>query len=237
MLNRSIPRNTNAATVAWMLNFAAVITANPAAYGLAAGDATAINNAVNPYDAAWQLAGVTNRIPNDPANRTSPNVAAMNAARATALTVCGNYATIIQSNPNVLDADKLTAGVAPRNFTRTPTYVPATAPAVTILYANPGTMTLAFADSLTPSVKAKPLGATGLQLFRAIEAAPVVSPATAQFYSTFSANRYSTLANNPPIISFDPADNGKVCTFFARWVGKRGDVGPWSAGVHMTIAF
>lgn len=235
--NRSIPRSTNAATVTWMDNFSTLITASPATYGLLAGDAAAIAAVVGPYKAAFIVAGVTNRIPNTPGTRTSPTVAAMNAARVTALAVCGSYVVIIQANPNVLDADKITVGVAPRNFTRVPLYCPATAPMVNIQFANSGSMTLDFKDSLTPTTRAKPIGAVALQLFVTIAVAAAPDPSLAKFYSSFSANRYATMANNPMIVFFAAGDVGKVATFFGRWVGKRGDVGPWSVGASMVISF
>jgi hypothetical protein len=172
---------------------------------------------------------VTNRIPNNPATRTIPNTAAMDAARTSALAVCSAYAFQIQANPNVLDADKLAIGVAPRNFTRTPLLVPGTAPLLNIQFATAGAHTLTFADSLTPAVKGKPAGAVGIQIFTKIDTVIAPTPASALYNTTAS--------KNPVALAFDPADSGKIATHFGRWVGKRGDVGPWSTGVSMTIAF
>ena len=53
-------------------------------------------------------------------------------------------------------------------------------------------------------------------------------PEQAQFYGAFK--------KNPVAVGFDPADDGKVATYFARRASRRGDVGPWSLPVSMRIA-
>ena len=81
---------------------------------------------------------------------------------------------------------------------------------------------------MTPDSPAKPFGATELQLFRTIGTAPATDPEQAQFYGKFT--------KNPVGVAFQPADNGKQATYFARWASRRGEVGPWSAPVSLAIA-
>ena len=37
-------------------------------------------------------------------------------------------------------------------------------------------------------------------------------------------------------VEFEPTLRGKIVTYYARWCGVRGDVGPWSTPVSMRIA-
>lgn len=41
---------------------------------------------------------------------------------------------------------------------------------------------------------------------------------------------------NPIGVDFASKDGGKVATYYARWVSRRGETGPWSAPVRMHIA-
>jgi hypothetical protein len=41
---------------------------------------------------------------------------------------------------------------------------------------------------------------------------------------------------NPVVVAFEHRADGKKATYFARWKGSRGDVGPWSTPVSMRIA-
>jgi hypothetical protein len=90
-----------------------------------------------------------------------------------------------------------------------------------------GVHTLRFADANTPASRKKPFGAIGLQVFRNIGIAPVTDPNAAVFYGVAS--------RQPFAVNFIAADNGKVCTYFGRWITLRGLVGPWSPPVSMTI--
>jgi hypothetical protein len=81
---------------------------------------------------------------------------------------------------------------------------------------------------MTPDSPAKPFGASELQLFRAVGTTPATDPNAAQFYGKFT--------KNPMAINFNPADNGKQATYFARWASRRGEVGPWSNPISMAIA-
>jgi hypothetical protein len=57
---------------------------------------------------------------------------------------------------------------------------------------------------------------------------PAYDPKQAQFRGTVTRNSVH--------VGFEPSENGKVATYFARWAGRRGDVGPWSLPVFMRIA-
>ncbi|HMO27314.1 MAG TPA: hypothetical protein PKB10_13705, partial [Tepidisphaeraceae bacterium] len=59
-----------------------------------------------------------------------------------------------------------------------------------------------------------------LQVFRVVGDAPALSPEQASYYRGVS--------RSPMRVAYTSADNGKVITYFARWVSRRGEVGPWS---------
>lgn len=231
----SIPR-LRPAQVSWMTNFSAVITGNPASYGLLASDAVAIAAVVDPAVDAFNTYGSTNRVQNSPGDRTTPGIALMISLITTAITLCRQYAVTIQANAGVSDMDKIAAGIVPRNFTHTPLLVPAGPPVLAITSAEPGVHRFRFADTGSPDSPAKPLGAVSIQIWTTIAVAPAPTPADAKFYANFSANARG-VTNLGPMVVYDPADAGKVSTLFGRWQGRRGDVGNWSLPVSMGIAF
>lgn len=220
----------------WMAAFAAALTAAPATYGITSGDALAIQTDVDTAVAAFDVGGSTARLPNNPATFTRDTVAAKNSALVAALGICRQYAVSIQADNGVTDMAKIAAGILPRNFTRTPALVPASSPLIVIQKAQAGTHFFRFSDDGSPDSAAKPAGAVGLQIYVAIGTVAAPTPEGANFYGTFTSNG-RTLTALGPIIAYDSADAGKVATIFGRWVGKRGDVGPWSLPVSMTIAF
>lgn len=205
----------------WMQTFAAGINANSALYQLTAPDALAINAAVAGFDTALAIA-------NAPATRTHVTVAIKDDARVSAAQLCRQFAALIRVNAGISDPDKIAIGVRPVNPNRDPIECPQTSPLLNVIAATPGVQTLRYADSLTPDSPAKPFGATELQLFLAVAAAAASSPDAARFYGKFT--------RNPLAVNFNPADNGKQATYFARWASRRGQVGPWSGPVTMAIA-
>jgi hypothetical protein len=226
--NTSIPDNTIAGNLAWCQNFSTELTADPAALGQNAAIALDVANLVADYTAAFDLAGVESRQAKSPGGYTKPNRAALYTIKASCLAVIRPLAFEIHANPAVSDEDKLLAGVVPRNFNRTPIFVPGTSPILGLQFASMGSHTLAFADSASPASKRKPFGAVGLQLFVGIDS--VETPLSELRY-------YSTFTRNPAVVAFDPQDAGKVATYAGRWIGKRGDDGPWSATFTAVIMF
>lgn len=109
-----------------------------------------------------------------------------------------------------------------------PVACPQTSPLINIMGIAPGSHTLRFADSRTPYSGAKPFGATELQVFVAISDKAEAQISEARYYGKFT--------KNPAIIEFDARHDGKIATYYARWVSRRGENGPWSLPVVMRIA-
>ncbi len=205
----------------WMQNFANGIAADCARYMLSTAEAAVIVATVEAYAAAIAISSA-------PATRTPVATANKDDRRNAAMALCRQFAIRTKNNAGISDGDKIAIGVRPVNRGRQPIQCPQTAPLLNIIAATPGAQTLRYADSMTPDAARKPFGATELQLFVAIADGPVADANQARFYGKFT--------KNPVGVAFDPSDNGKQATYFGRWSSRRGDVGPWSLPVTMTIA-
>ena len=205
----------------WAVNFATNIAAAPAVYMMTVAEATGVTNAVNLFVA--KLAIADNEL-----TRTKQTIANKDDARSIAESLCRQYAMLIKDNAGITDGDKLSIGVRPENPSREPIDCPTTPPLLNILGNLPGTQTLRFADTTTPDSKAKPFGASELQLYLGIGTTELAPLSACQFYGKFT--------RNPIEVDFDETDDKKTATYYARWASVRGEVGPWSLPVTMTIA-
>ncbi len=105
---------------------------------------------------------------------------------------------------------------------------PQTPPLLTILGNTPnGVQCLRYADSQSPDARRKAAGATGLELFIALgaERLPV---SEARFHRTFTKNLIE--------LQYEHWDDGKVATYYGRWVSRGGETGPWSEPTSMRVA-
>jgi hypothetical protein len=211
----------DAMALAWMRAFADGISANPNLYMLTATDAAAITTQVDAYETAWFAA-------NDKSTRTEAQVNIKTQARASAEQICRGYAMNIKQNPGVPDSAKIDIGVRPENDSREPINCPQTSPLVNILGNTPGLQTLRYSDSSTPDSRKKPFGALQIQVFVFIGDAPTVNADDASYYGAFT--------KNPIPVAFSEDDDGKCASYFTRWIGRKGDHGPWSEAVSMRIA-
>lgn len=210
---------------AWSANFSDLITAAPATYGLDAGDATAIAAVVNPWHTAY-LAAI------NPVTRTSVTIAAKDAARTAAEPVLRQYAQQISRNPAVTNDDKTAVGVNLPNSMRTPVPPPTTQPALSLDAAQHNLQRLSYRDTSTPTSKAKPPGAIGLELRQFIGTAPGTDPE--------AAPSWGVVTKSPVAIGTSNADVGKLATYWGRWVTRSGpggiaQTGPWSAPLTVAI--
>lgn len=213
----------------WSNTFQAGIAASPGTYGLAAGDAVSITSAYNTYHDAYLLGGVVqpHSQPVNPATRTPSTVAAKDVAKAAGLIVFRTYAQIIQNNAGVSDMDKSAIGITVRKTSRTPIPAPGTTPLMALVGSTHLQQTLRFADSATPTVKAKPFGALQMELWRGIAVAAITDPTLCDFYGL--------ITKTPFPVDFMSGDVGKFATYFSRWTTRRGLVGPWSTSLVIAI--
>jgi hypothetical protein len=205
----------------WMNAFSSGISADPAKFELSEADAEAISQAVSEYQEA--LAVATNK-----ATRTEETVNVKDTKRNAAKTLCRHYAIDIKFNSGISDAEKIAIGVRPVNTDRSPVFCPQTSPILSIIAATPGAHTLRYSDSFTPDSAKRPFGAAALQIFAYIGDEITDNENLAHLIDTAT--------RNPVVAVFQPEDDGKMITYFGRWIGRRGDTGPWSLGVSMRIA-
>lgn len=211
--------STDAGLDAWAQNFSTLITATPLVYGLTSGNAVTIAAAVDSFHDAYLVTTV-------PATRTSPAVAAKDAAKNAMLAIVRPFAQQISKNTAVTDEDKIAVGVNLPNPSRTPVPPPTTAPALSLAAAAPGVLTIGYKIAEGSAGKNKPNGTIGVELWRAIGTLPAIDPAQASYFGT--------ITKSPNAIAFSGGDQGKTVTFFARWVTRSGpggaaQAGPWSA--------
>ena len=207
--------------LAWMNQFSGVIVADPPRYMLQASDGNTIAVAVEEFADALAVT--------DNANTRTPATTATKAIkRAAAEAVCRQYAGLIKRNGGISDDDKIAAGVPPMSNSRESIEAPTTYPVVSVYGALTNSHTLRYHDQTTPETSRKPAGATQIQIFMVVGTADEPSPANAKYYGTFT--------RSPIGVALDPADRGKVATYFGRWVTAKGLVGPWSPPTSMTIA-
>lgn len=210
---------------AWILNFATLITAAPATYGLTAPAAVIIQAANDAFQPAYVAA-------TDPVTRTAPTVAEKDAQRVSATATVRPYAVQISRNAAVTDENKVAVGVNLPNNAPVPIPPPSTYPMPSLRSAAPLTHLLGYADSGAPSGKSKPYGVIGCEVFRSVGTVAAVDPAQATYYNTATKAPFTS--------SFGAGDIGKVCTYFMRWTTRSGpsgltQKGPFSAPLVLTI--
>lgn len=205
----------------WADNFAGLISGDPTSYGLTAGNATTIQSAVDAFGAAYTLG-------TDPLTRTTATVAAMRVARVSMTQTIRQFAAIIRANPSITAMQLAGLGLTVKDTEPSPIPAPATFPLIDVLNATPGRHELRYSDSASPDSRAKPFGAIGLQLFKTVAEGEAPSPEGAELVGQFTTN--------PVHVDNDPADAGKVATYFGRWITRTGLIGPWSHGTSFTIA-
>jgi hypothetical protein len=166
----------------------------------------------------------------DPAQRTVNSLDDKNASKASALGICRVFYRQIAGNIGISNAAKNAIGVKPLNNTKTRRNCTTASPTMNVVASTPGAQTVEFHDSLDPTRRSMAPGATMLQLF--VE----IGEENAQTFDETKARFVGAFTTNPIPVVFNPADRGLQATYFARWGGKRAEVGQWSLPVSMTIA-
>jgi hypothetical protein len=203
----------NANLLAWATNFSALITAAPATYGLMASDATTIAAQRSALNTAYGL--ITS-----PSTKTAATVSAFNTAKINALSVFRPYAQTISINAGVSSANKTALGVNPRTSTPTPITAPTTTPVLTVQSASTAGLITRYRDATaSPSVKSKPYGVTQIQIYGEASATVITDPSTLPLIITTTKS---------PLQLSLAGTAGKIVYLAARWITRKGLVGPWS---------
>ncbi len=137
------------------------------------------------------------------------------------LQVVRGYAATIRANLAVSDANKADLGLHVHDTQPTPIPPPATYPVLSVVGMGAGLQDLRACDQNTPDKRGKPVGASGLLVYRAVGTAPATDPAQAVFLAFVSRSDFQS--------TFTSTDAGKTATYFGRWTNGKGEgraVGP-----------
>lgn len=206
----------------WLANFSTLITASPGTYGLMASDATAIAAAVAAWTAAYNLIV-------SPSTKTAATVSAKNSQRVMVLATVRPYAQTISLNPGVTSGNKIALGLNPRTSTPVPITTPTTYPILSAQSTSTAGTIMRYRDSVaSPSVKAKPYGVTGVQIFGMASATPVTDPSTLPLVETAT--------KSPLVVALGSGSAGKTGYFVARWITRKGLIGPYGPIISYVVA-
>lgn len=211
----------NANLIAWAANFATLIAANPATYGLMSGDAATISGTNTALAAAYAL--ITS-----PSTKTAQTVSAYNTEKVMALATFRPYAQTISLNAGVSTANKTAVGVNPRTSTPLPITAPTTAPVLTAQSTSTAGTIIRYRDATaSPSVKSKPYGVIGLQLFAMASTTAITDPTLLPLIGQYT--------KSPLTVAMGSGAAGKTVYFAARWITRKGLVGPWSSIINYIV--
>lgn len=204
----------------WADNFATLITASPSTYGLDSIAAAAIQAENDAFQLAFTAA-------TNPGTRTPVTVAAKDSARITCQALMRVYASQIRLNPGVTNSDKIDLGLNLPNPIPSPIPAPTSFPVLNLVQAAYLTHQFKYQDSILAVGKAKAPGSVQMELRANVGAVAGTDP------ETFITKQWAT--KSPFLVQWDAGDAGKLATYAARWVTRRGLVGPWSALNTFTI--
>ncbi|MFZ0407306.1 MAG: hypothetical protein WAM11_04245 [Cyanobium sp.] len=206
--------------LAWGANFSDLITADPATYQLTTADALTIQTAYDNYAAAQALV-------DNPGTKTSVTVASKNSLKQVFIGIARTYSSQIRINAGITNEAKLDLGLNLPNNSPSPIPAPTSSPIITVVGTTPGSATIRYADSNTPSSRAKPQGVLQLELY--------VGASTTTLGPPPATPLYGLVTRQPFAVMFDAEDAGKTATMYSRWTTRTGLTGPWSAAVTCVI--
>ena len=204
----------------WTLNFAALLTADPARYGIEAADALVVHTQTQIWHIAY-LAAIA------PATRTKLSVLEKDGEKVTELGIGRLYGAQIRANAGVANEDKTALGLNIPDPIPTPVPPPTTAPTVTVTLAGIGVHLMDIRDILTPTSKAKPQGVAGCILYYQDGIAPLISLTDPLITGivTKADQVISTFGGVP----------GKYRTYVGQWFNRKGELGPMGAANAFVI--
>jgi hypothetical protein len=135
------------------------------------------------------------------------------------------YSQRVQVFPSTTDADRAGLGITVRDAEPSPTPVGETRPVPTVNAGQRLRHEIRWRDELSGK-RAKPAGAAGCEVWVKV-GEPPVDPAELRFLGLDSR---STMVTN-----YNGEDGGKVAHYMLRWVGTKGQRGPWSETASATI--
>ncbi len=219
--NRGFLPQTDAALLAWSLNFSTKVTATPTAYGLTAAQATAYQALHDAFASALAAC--------DPAIRNKPAVATKNDARLALKDDARLLARLVQGTASVTDAQKLELGLNVR-AAPSPIPAPSQAPGIDILGIAGRTVSIRLHGDAVLK-RAKPPGCKGASVFSFAGGAS--APTDPSVYK-FEGNTTRTVFD---VVVPDSVEPGTTVYITAMWWNERAESGPAATPVAVTVGY
>ena len=113
----------------------------------------------------------------------------------------------------------------------TPIPAPTVAPVIGLIAATIQAMRLSYTTAGATG-KSKPFGSIGVQVYRSVGTVAATDPAQATFVGVVTKSPFRQ--------TFNADDQGKICTFFCRFVTRSGpdgtaQTGPWSNALNVHV--
>lgn len=205
---------------AWTRNFVDTAIADATALGLSPAQVTSLQGG----QADW---GVKYPASNTAQAAMNSAVQAKNDSRSGYEDLIRSLANIMQTSPQVTDAQRQSLGLNIRSTTRTAAGAPTSRPVATVDTSQRLRHTINFVDDSTPTSRAKPEGVQGCEIWMKVGDSAPAGPNDVHYLALDTRTPYT--------VEFEAADAGKTAYYMLRWISTRGDTGPWSATVSGTI--
>jgi hypothetical protein len=212
---------TDAALLAWSVNFNALVVATPTAYGLTAALATAYTTLHTAYATALAAAA--------PGMRTKATVAAKNTARTNLKIDARLLDRLVQGTASVTDAQKLSLGLNVKS-NPTPIPPPSSAPGLDVVSVSAWTVKIKLHSTESGATRGKPPGVSGASVFSFVGATPPNDIASWQFEG-------NTGRTNVDVIFPNTVAPGAKVWLTAFWFNGRKQSGPACTPVSTNIQF
>lgn len=193
---------------------------DPARYFLSAEDARDLGHAVSEFRHHLALASW-------PSTRSTRTIMEKDAARQRAERLVRKYGALIRANPQINRSAKMSVGVRERPGRLHRRECPKHAPHLRYLGSERGVHLLEFREQWGARSRAKPRGASRLELF--IE---MVEPGRAMPESPGARPWYlRSFTSSPMRVQFPTPAGPRMIVYWGRWADATGEVGPWSKRV------
>jgi len=151
-----------------------------------------------------------------------------NASRSALESKIRELTGMIQANPAVTDEQRASLGITIPKGTHTPAPVPATRPMGSVNNINRLEHIITFFDESTPNSKAKPFGVIGCEIWQKVGGTPPVDASELTYLATDTKSPY--------VSHFSGSQANQTAHYWLRWVNTRGETGPWSETISVTIS-
>jgi hypothetical protein len=214
---------TDAELLPFTTNLSTKVTAAPATYGAAVGDATALAALLATFSTALTAAV-------NPATRTKVTVATKNTAKNALI---ANLRLLYKKiNAANLAADKREElGLPVRDGIPTATTEPVTKPIANVADTGEFAALLRIVDEATPLKKARPGGTEGAVVMSYVQTASEAIPSDLEKWSFKGIAKRSDFR-----VEFSASEAGKTAHVRLMWFSPRGQLGPASDAVSFMIA-